>query len=450
MAVGQTGLRRALGGLAALGLLLALAACGGGGSSSTGDIRVSLPASPASLSDPNVALVEVRQGVRSNVNIPYVSVTVCQPGAVPSSASCRTIDDVLLDTGSTGLRLFSSAANQLSGLVLPAQALTSVPSLYECAQFLNTVALGTVNLADVYMGGDQAHLSQGGEKAASLPIHLLDTNPPAPDASSPCGQAPRLATTTDAARNLQSLSANGILGVSMFTNDGQGYFSCASYASGCMLTNVGAGKQVQNPVSSFGLDSNGVVLQLPALPATGALSARGFLIFGVGTRANNQLGSAHVVSMNSSGFYFTTGYKGRNYTMGFLDSGSNGVYFDDPAIPICSGSYTDFYCPINTVTVSASIPVLGAAPVSVNYEVANANTLFTSVASTGNFAFANLSAPMNNPVPAIDPLHPNQFNPSFDWGLPFFFGRSVYTVTEGPSPNAATGTLPRPFNAFSN
>ncbi len=441
MAAWQTGLLRAPGVLAALGLVLALGACGGGGSSSSVATRVSLPASPASISDPNVALVEVRQGVRSNVNIPYVSVTVCQPGAVPSSSTCRTINDVLLDTGSTGLRLFSSAANQLAGLVLPAQTLTGVPTLYECAQFLNTVALGTVNLADV---------SIGAEKAASLPIQLMNASPALLGATSPCGQAPMLATTTDAARNLQSLSANGILGVSMFTHDGQGYFSCATYASGCMLANVGTSKQVQNPVSSFGLDNNGVVVQLPALPATGALSVQGFLIFGVGTRANNQLGSANVVSMNSSGINFTTGYKGRNYTMGFFDSGSNGVYFDDPTIPVCSGSYADFYCPSSTLTLSASIPVLGAAPVNVSYSVANANTLFTSPASSGNFAFANLSAPMDSPVPAIDPLHPDNFNPNFDWGLPFFFGRSVYTVTEGPSPNAATGALSRPFNAFSN
>ena len=165
---------------------------------------------------------------------------------------------------------------------------------------------------------------------------------------------------------------------------------------------------------------------------------------------NTQLGSANVVSMNSSGINFTTGYKGRNYTMGFFDSGSNGVYFDDPTIPVCSGSYADFYCPSSTLTLSASIPVLGAAPVNVSYSVANANTLFTSPASSGNFAFANLSAPMDSPVPAIDPLHPDNFNPNFDWGLPFFFGRSVYTVTEGPSPNAATGALSRPFNAFSN
>ena len=35
---------------------------------------------------------------------------------------------------------------------------------------------------------------------------------------------------------------------------------------------------------------------------------------------------------------------------------------------------------------------------------------------------------------------------SFDWGLPFFFGRSVYTVIEGHS----VGTTPGPFYAFTN
>ena len=41
----------------------------------------------------------------SYLNKPCVSVTVCTPG----TSTCQTIDDILLDTGSYGLRIFKQA-----------------------------------------------------------------------------------------------------------------------------------------------------------------------------------------------------------------------------------------------------------------------------------------------------------------------------------------------------
>src|SRR4051794_15179060 len=41
---------------------------------------------------------------RSYINKPCVSVTVCTPG----TSTCQTIHDILLDTGSYGLRVFKS------------------------------------------------------------------------------------------------------------------------------------------------------------------------------------------------------------------------------------------------------------------------------------------------------------------------------------------------------
>ncbi len=43
----------------------------------------------------------------SAFNQPYVTVTVCAPG---STSNCQTIDHVLLDTGSVGLRLLAAGA----------------------------------------------------------------------------------------------------------------------------------------------------------------------------------------------------------------------------------------------------------------------------------------------------------------------------------------------------
>jgi hypothetical protein len=49
--------------------------------------------------------------------------------------------------------------------------------------------------------------------------------------------------------------------------------------------------QVVNPVAAFAEDNNGVAIVLPDVPPGGAASLTGSLIFGIGTKANNQPGS---------------------------------------------------------------------------------------------------------------------------------------------------------------
>jgi hypothetical protein len=409
---------------------LLLVACGGGGGGGgvaggdTSAAAVSFPPSAAALTDPNVTQILVARGPNGNVNIPYVSVTVCTPG----SSNCKTINNVLLDTGSTGLRLFASQVNAAPALTLPAQTIGGSSAISECANFLNNKAWGSIQLADVVMAG---------ERAASVPVQLMD----AADAGRvKCTGAALIDTSTRSIQvappdGTQSLSANGILGVGLFTNDRQNYFNCASPGAGCVAISAPATQQVQNPVSLFGVNNNGVVVQLPALDASGATSASGYLIFGVGTQNNNRLGSANVVPVNGLGF-FTTVYRGVSMSRSFMDSGSNGLFFTDPSPQVlagaCSPAYSDFFCPSGTQNLSASIQLSGAVA-TVGFSIANADTLF----ATGNkYAFNNLGGAMAGS--------------SFDWGLPFFFGRTVYTVIEGASPNAATGSLAKPFYAFTN
>jgi hypothetical protein len=70
------------------------------------------------------------------------------------------------------------------------------------------------------------------------------------------------------------------------------------------------------------------------------------------------------------------------------------------------------------------------ARATVNFSVANADTLVTS--NPGFVVFGNLGATELTAT-------------SFDWGLPFFFGRNVYTAIEGAgTPGGPTG----PYVAF--
>ena len=390
-------------------LAAALSGCGGGASTSSsitgGTGPVGFPISAASLQDPNVIAISVESGPGNNVNIPYVNVTVCKPG----TSTCKTIDHILLDTGSTGLRIFSSVLNAAPALSLPAHQVGGSSTITECAQFLNAVAWGSVKVADVRLGG---------EVAASVPVQLLEPNLPVA-LSSLCGSAPVMDQPS-------TVGANGILGVSLFASDKQRYFDCANPNNLCQIA-VAASLQVQNPVSLFSGDNNGVLLQLPALGSSGASTASGYLVFGVDTRANNSLGAAKVVPVNSQGF-FTTTVKGVTLDNSFMDSGSNGLYFNDTTLSkACTTAAKGFYCPPVAQDFSASIRLANSSAL-VNFTIDNADRLVLN----GNYAFNKLGGTFDNV--------------SFDWGLPFFFGRSVYTVIEGHN----VGALRGPFYAFTN
>ena len=394
-------------------LALALSACGGGGGGGSATVVAAYPVSLATLSDANVIPVVVESGPGRNVNMPYVTVTVCSPG----TQHCQSINNVLLDTGSTGLRLF---ANQIDPAVtLPPHRIGDSSTISECAQFLSMVAWGPVRQADVVLGG---------ERAAAVPIQLMDANFAA--LPSDCGDAPLVSTTTSS--RTKSLYANGILGVGLFVNDGQTYFNCASPDASCQFSPP-ASQQVQNPVHAFAVNNNGIAIQLPDLPAQGVGRAQGYLIFGVGTQRNNQLGTANVVPVDPSSGTFKTLYKGRTLTNSVIDSGSNGLYFDDPqSFPVTCVRPAGFYCPDSAQQLSASI-VLQATNALVDFQIGNASALF---APGTNLAFNNLGGPGGDSF--------------FDWGLPFFFGRTVFTVIEGQQVVHDARSLPGPFHAFSN
>ncbi len=192
-----------------------------------------------------------------------------------------------------------------------------------------------------------------------------------------------------------------------------------------MATPEGLAQQVQNPVSLFASDNNGVIIELPQVSANGAASLAGSLVFGIGTQSNNGLGQATVFATDASGNISTT-YGGKSY-ISFLDTGSNALYFLDATttgLPTCPNA-SGFYCPTTTKNLTATNHSTNGSSGAVNFSVANAETLFT----TPNVAFSNLAGPNLN---------------TFDWGLPFFYGRNVFTAIEGQS----TPGGPGPYFAY--
>jgi hypothetical protein len=178
----------------------------------------------------------------------------------------------------------------------------------------------------------------------------------------------------------------------------------------------------------FASDNNGVIIQLPAVAAGGAITTSGSLVFGIGTQSNNGLNGATVLMLNANG-NFTTTFKGTAFPASFVDTGSNGTFFLNTAttgLPMCPVN-TAFYCPSSTQNFTATNQGTNATSTNVSFFVSNADSLLTS--SNPNFLLPGLAAP--NPG-------------SFDWGLPFFFGRNVFVAIEGKSTPGGTG----PYTAY--
>jgi hypothetical protein len=338
----------------------------------------------------------------------FTNVTVCVPG----TSTCQTIDGVLVDTGSSGLRLLASALT----ISLPQQTSAGNP-VYECLPFVIGYTWGPVQTADIEMAS---------EKASSVPIQVISGSPPS---SSPC------TPPNENSDSVASLGANGIVGVGTFPQDcGDGcattgpsnpdlYYECPSSGSSCTVVAESLAQQVQNPVALFSTDNNGVIIELPEVTAPEA-TLSGSLIFGIGTQSNNGLNGATVYPMAPTGPNtgdFTTTLNGTVYDQSFIDSGSNGFFFPS-SIPVCSGG--DFYCPSSTENLSATNARYAGTPTgTVNFSVANADDLFNDNPTAT--VFSQLAGPST-----ID---------SFDWGLPFFYGRNVYTAIYGASTPGGTG-----------
>ena len=378
-----------------LTLTFGMVACGGGGGGSSDKSNASLSNPSLNVQGQNVLPIIVDAGPANTgtVNVPYVSVTICSPG---SRTNCQTIDHIIVDTGSSGLRIMSSVLS--SSLNLTQQMNTNGNAVVECLQFADGYSWGSLKSADVQLGGEQI--------ISSLAIHVIgDPNIPA---------APRSCTQLLSPENtVQLFGGNGILGVGSFQQDSGLYYACSSTT--CQSTALAVANQIQNPIGLLASDNNGVVIELPSVPAAGATTASGSLILGIGTQTNNvQPSSAKVYTLDSTGS-FTTVFNGQTYAGSFIDSGSNGLFFQDNGISQCTGNNSKgFYCPASTLQLTATNQGTNGNSGTVSLSVANADNLF---GNTSYAAFSNLAGT------AIA-------GGGFDWGLPFFFGRSVFTALD--------------------
>lgn len=355
----------------------------------------------------------------------FATATICSPG---STSNCVTVDHLLVDTGSFGLRVLQS---EVASLNLPNVNASNGSLAYDCVAFADLSFLwGPVQNARVVLSGEIAN---------NIPIQVISSSTANIPTSCSSGN-----TTGD--ENTQALlGANGILGVGLEPidcgaacdpNGGEpsppvpAYYTCSS--SSCSPAFVSESNQVTNPVVLFTVDNNGVIVELPSVSGTAA-TVTGSLIFGIGTESNNGLSSStNVYTLACDNF--DTIFEGQTFSIdpasctgpgSFIDSGSNAIYFPDvtsPAIPTCptgTGAVAPgFYCPTSLQNLSAvnEDPNTGFQGPTVDFSVDSAVNLFT--ANPSNAAFGTLGGPQPSGA-------------GFDWGLPFFYGRNVYSAIDG-------------------
>jgi hypothetical protein len=366
----------------------------------------------------------------SEVNTLFVTVTLCAPG---SATNCQNVDHVEVDTASFGLRILASVLNASLLSALPqVKETTSGNPLTECVQFADGYSWGSIRTATVNIAA---------ETAASTEIQLIgDTTYSVP---STCGAGMTQEDT------VASFGAKGMLGIgplvhdcgaSCVTNAANGvYYNCPTDST-CAESTVSLAQQVSNPIFSFTTDNNGAILELPALTNDTAATVAGSLYFGIGTEGNNALGGQTVLTTTAStattqgSQTVTTAFNGATLTRSYLDSGSNGLFFPDTTPPIAPCTHNaGFYCPASTLAFTgATGATIGGLTGSeaVEFSIGNADTLNSTYPN--NAAFDDIGGPSAG-------------NNTFDWGLPFFFGRRVYIAIEGTAP---TGGPAGPYYAF--
>jgi hypothetical protein len=392
--------------------------------------------------------------ILGSANVPFTTVRICIPG----TSTCQVIDHILVDTGSTGLRIMSSVLN--AAMALPAVTVTANP-LVECVQFADGYAWGSMRSADVRLAG---------EIARNIPVQVIGDSASFPVPSSCSSTTTVLSPLNDVA----SFGANGVLGVGVFATDcgnacvnspSSFYYTCTT--SLCSESVAALSQQATNPVSAFSpttVDGNGLAVTLPAVATASSLvNPLGTLIFGVNTQSDNQTSTTvpHTYLTDNAGDFNSTlvsvtgGYTVSStilYYNSFVDSGSNGIYLPGTNIPT-DPTYS-WFTPTNAASSSlpADVVLVSAtqqgtdpntlAPTgyknSVQFDIANANTvLFNSATAT---AFDGLGASSSGDLTSSVG--------GVDWGLPFFFGKSVFVGIEGNVVTVGGSPVTGPYLAY--
>ncbi|HUN59623.1 MAG TPA: DUF3443 family protein, partial [Candidatus Binataceae bacterium] len=229
----------------------------------------------------------------------------------------------------------------------------------------------------------------------------------------------------------------GILGVGPieYDNGENQYYSCSGNTCSAYLLPAQNPPLIANPVTAIhnaafdqtSTDYNGISLAMNSVPEGGQAADYGNLTFGIGTETNNNPSSTVQVFSGNINDNFAAAILtkfGGTTIDGYIDSGTNGYAFNSPLngpiteCPSNSPPNGPWYCPASATSESATIEGGNGTPQSqsIGFTIGNAQQLIQN----GVYAQPELGGPFGSP-------------PLFDWGLPFFYGKTVYVGIEGLS-----------------
>ena len=180
-----------------------------------------------------------------------------------------------------------------------------------------------------------------------------------------------------------------------------------------------------NPVSKLTTDNNGVVLSIPYLPGTGLNAASGFMYLGIGTQPNNTPGPGVKTltadsNENDANFtLFSTSFQGSTISA-FIDSGSGCLAFPFSNSTLLPQNSNGSFIPSTPVSLNGTQIGVNTVKYTVPFTIAAFNNFFIQPQCGESLGSSFASS-------------------DFDWGLPFFLGRTVYVGLENSSSVLGTG-----------
>ncbi len=222
-------------------------------------------AAEAPLAD-NIIAVEVRGDRPDHRNTPLVDVTVCN-----TRGKCKTVPNVMVDTGTTGLRLFRGAVADLD--LEPVKDRSGNP-ITNWGSASYSELWGPLHRAKVRLGKVTTE--------TAIPVQLFDL--PKDGEALPQGYA-RVDN-----RKATSFRFNGVLGIGPQRHHAAGYLVGVSDSwysrapSRWVAQKVDRSQQLANPIAHFPAPyNNGSVITLPEVDLnSGAARVRGWLGLGIG------------------------------------------------------------------------------------------------------------------------------------------------------------------------
>lgn len=380
-------------------------ACNGGANSSVANPRVN-----------NSVNLVVDGGINGTaLNRSYITLTICQVG----TSNCQTIDHIVVDSGSTGLRINQSALT-VGGLT--PLSYNGAP-IYQCMQYAAGYAFGPVVNLDLRIAG---------ESAFNIPVQIFEYNNPdmVPNSCSYGMPPANLAT---------GFGANGIIGINPISNPNNDYtpggvYTCDSNTC-TEVSNPNNIPQVLNinPIAAFVNDNNGAIFSLPKVSSAATMESQlGTLTFGLNTQDNNQVSNSVSKLLGSPntdtwpvGFFIAN--TGSQNTVAMFDSGTP-TYSMNVPIPFCTSPYDNVYCPANGpyTIISMLSGVYGGTLIPLTSTIVNYSYLG---------GFTNVMPYLGQSIVSI----PSVANTLY--GLPAFFGNNIYLGFKGAGSSGSVTPL---------